>query len=85
MAGTDNPDERQPLLGASEEYQHPTSSEADSDNDLDTRVRKHDWKKTAFRSVLFLLGAALLGFFVKSFIDAGDVEVCILHSITPHA
>jgi hypothetical protein len=77
MAGTDNPDERQPLLGASEGYQHPTSNEAD--NDLDTSVKKRNWKKIAFRGVLFLLGAAILGIFVKSFIDAGDVDVCILH------
>lgn len=65
--------ERQPLLGASGNlYTAPNGT------DLSVGDNKRNWKTTAFQGCLILLGLAVLGVFIKGFIDAGDVEVCIL-------
>jgi hypothetical protein len=71
-SGPDNFDERQPLLDASDSA-HVTPN--DPEAVLDVSDKKPDWKRTAIQVVLVLLGVAILGIFVKSFLDADDVEV----------
>jgi hypothetical protein len=75
-------DERQPLLGASES-DSPNTTPNDPEAVLDVEDKKRDWKRTATQIVLVLLGAAILGIFVKSFLDADDVEVWFLDQMLP--
>lgn len=68
----DNLDERQPLLAVSDRL--PTTSNETNGTDLDVSDKKRDWKRIAIQVVLTLLGAAILGIFIKGFLDANDVE-----------
>lgn len=70
-----NVDERQPLLDTSPSYSQlePPTPERDIDSPLP--VKKRDWRVTAIYIFLGILGAVLLGVFIKGFLDADDVEV----------
>lgn len=64
-------DERQPLLGASDD----TTSANGTPLDVDDKQR--DWTRTAVKVVFAFFGAAILGFIVKALLDA-NIEVCVL-------
>lgn len=63
-------DERQPLLTADPDY--------DAENPVaDEPIKKRSWWAIGWYTVLTLLGGFALGLFIKGFIDADDVEVCL--------
>jgi len=79
MAGVNNSDERQPLLAASNSPHNTISDLPDEElpgAGLDVRDKKRNWKKIAIQCTLVLVGAAILGVFIKGFLDADDIEVC---------
>lgn len=73
-------DERQPLLGSSGQLASPALDEENGENlvlGAKPSAEERGWKTITAYVVLGIVGTVLLGFFIKGFLDADDVEVCL--------
>ncbi|KAF8876059.1 mitochondrial carrier domain-containing protein [Infundibulicybe gibba] len=67
-------DERQPLLGATEEPRVDNVQDGPPDSEHQTTPRKRSTKESLTYGFFALVGVVALGFFIKGFIDADDVD-----------
>lgn len=77
-------DERRPLLAGTEPLNATAATGADLDaedpvlKDVTEVEEKRSWWTIFWYALFTIVGAVILGVFIKGFIDADDVEVCIL-------
>lgn len=76
--------ERQPLLSVEQPSYHddPTQSPAADGGDEESAhaseaPKTRSWSTIGFQGVIVLLSFIVIGLFIKGFIEADDVEVCL--------